>query len=128
MEQSEAKEIIGSLANGVNPITGEIFPEDSPYNNPKIIRALFTVLHFLENPRKREKKSIEEKQLENIANGRPRNAGLPWDDQQRQSLSNKFKEGSSVIQLANDFERTRGAIISELERQRIISGEEAMHL
>jgi len=39
MESQRAKEIIQLLADGVNPITGEEFPPDSPYNNPEIIRA-----------------------------------------------------------------------------------------
>lgn len=32
-------EILQALAAGTDPITGEVFPADSPYNQPEIIRA-----------------------------------------------------------------------------------------
>jgi hypothetical protein len=35
-------------ANGINPITGEILPDASPYNDPAVIRALFEALRALE--------------------------------------------------------------------------------
>ena len=44
MKIEEATDIVTILANGVNPLTGEAFPSDSPYQHPQVIRALFTVL------------------------------------------------------------------------------------
>lgn len=41
MDKHKVSEILLALAEGVNPSTGEIYPNDSPYNNPDIIRALF---------------------------------------------------------------------------------------
>ena len=41
MDISEARAIIKTLAKGVDPFTGEVFAEDSPYNHPQVIRALF---------------------------------------------------------------------------------------
>ncbi len=41
MDVKEAKEIIQFLAKGIDPVTGEMFPDNSPYNHPKVIRALF---------------------------------------------------------------------------------------
>ncbi len=40
MELEEAKDVVEALANGVDPVTGEVFAEDSPCNDPRIIRAL----------------------------------------------------------------------------------------
>ena len=40
MELQAAHQII-ALAQGVHPITVEAMPEDSPYNAPPVIRALF---------------------------------------------------------------------------------------
>ena len=34
-------EMLQALAAGTDPVIGEIFPADSPYNQPEIIRALF---------------------------------------------------------------------------------------
>ena len=43
MDIFEARSIVKSLAKGVNPVTGEVFGDESPYNHPHIIRALFVV-------------------------------------------------------------------------------------
>ncbi|KQR67233.1 hypothetical protein ASF92_16110 [Pedobacter sp. Leaf176] len=41
-------EILQAQAAGTDPITGEVFPADSPYNQPEIIRALFFAINQLE--------------------------------------------------------------------------------
>jgi len=38
MELNESRNIVNSLAQGVHPTTGEVFPPESPYNDPKVIR------------------------------------------------------------------------------------------
>lgn len=62
MDIDEAREILKALANGVNPATGEILPNSSPYNNPKIIRAIFTILETSAADKKAKKPSRESKQ------------------------------------------------------------------
>ncbi|QOL24985.1 hypothetical protein LP316_11800 [Thalassotalea sp. LPB0316] len=115
--------IIEALANGVNPLTGEILPNESLYNSPDVIRALFTALEHVKKPAKRRprtKKSIEDKQAENQSLGLPKNAGLPWSEQQRNELAEQFKGGENVSELASVFERTNGAITAELKKQGLI--------
>lgn len=119
MEIDEAKSLLSALANGLDPITGEVLPDTSPYNEPRVIRALFTLL----NPAKgsnQPKKTLDEKQQENVAAGRPRNVGLPWTESLKEELARKFKGGARLDQLAQDFERTKGAIISELVKQGLV--------
>lgn len=125
METKQAKEIVTLLANGTDPNTGEVYPIDSPYNDPLVIRALFTLLNNVRIPRKLTQISIEEKRTRNIAAGKPRNAGLPWSDDLRKELASKFKAGKSAGDLAGYFERTEGAILSELEHQGLIDGNDA---
>jgi hypothetical protein len=112
------------LANGVDPITGEVFADDSPYNHPMIIRALFSVLDQVKNPKKQNKLSVEERQAQNLASGKPRNAGLAWTEELKQEVAALFTQGKSVNELARYFERTEGAIVSELERQGLIKRDE----
>jgi len=114
--------IIESLANGVNPITGEVFDNDSVYNNPEVIRALFFVLEKVK--KSKTKKTIEEKQNMNISNGKPKNHGLPWTKELKEELKELFKQNKSISELANIFERTKGSIISELLKQELITEEE----
>ncbi len=120
MEIEKAKEIVSLLANGIDPITGEVFPDDSSYNHPSVIRALFTVLGSVRIPKKQNKQSIEEKQAQNVASGKPRNAGLPWTEELKQKVTKMFKEGTPIKELAIYFERTEGAIQSELMHQGLI--------
>ena len=47
MELQAAHQIIDTLAQGIHPVTGEAMPEDSPYNAPPVIRALFAVSQAL---------------------------------------------------------------------------------
>ncbi|MCH8543722.1 MAG: hypothetical protein LAT61_09140 [Alcanivorax sp.] len=119
MQLGEAREILAALANGVNPATGEILPESSPYNDPNVIRALFTVLSTIKSG-KQPKKTLEEKQQENVKAGRPKNAGLAWTDELKEQVASEFKSGVLIDELATHFERTRGAIASELVKQGLI--------
>jgi DNA-binding transcriptional ArsR family regulator len=123
MELEKAKEIVRLLADGIDPTTGEVLPKESPYNDPVIIRALFSVLESLKEVRK-PKKTIEQKQQENIDSGRPRNAGLPWTDELKTEVASKFQSGTSVPELSRHLERTKGAIVSELMRQGLIESDE----
>ncbi len=127
MEVKEAKEILGSLANGIDPITGEVFPENSPYNHPTVIRALFTILGNIRVPQKRTKLSIEQKQKQNLENGKPKNAGIPWTSEMKQNVAKMFNDGTSTQELASYFERTEGAIQSELEHQGLFEAYQQLH-
>jgi len=116
----KAKEIVEMLADGIDPTTGEILPPESHYNNPEIIRALFTILRSIRMPAKVLKKSIEEKQKENIENERPKNAGLSWNEEKKIEVSLLYSQGKTIDELSTHFERTIGAIKSELEHQDLI--------
>ncbi|MEJ2448067.1 MAG: hypothetical protein P8Y37_09030 [Anaerolineales bacterium] len=78
MELTEARTIVRTLAQGVDPITGEVFAADSAYNHPRVIRALFTVHDHTQSVR--GKMGADEKRQRNVERGLPRNAGLPWTD------------------------------------------------
>jgi len=127
MELNKAKETIEILADGINPATGEILPREGPYNDPVVIRALFTVLDSIKAI-KQPRRTTEERQNDNVENGRPRNAGLPWTTELKAEAAAKFKQGSSVKELAESFERSNGAITSELVRQGLIDATEVTRI
>ena len=125
MDEEQAREILRTLANGIDPVTGEVLPDESPYNHPAVIRALFQMVHAADerspSPKsKRSARSIEARQQENIRAGRPRNAGLPWNEASRAKLASSYRATTDVDQLSRDFERSRGAVISELVRQGLV--------
>ena len=106
METSEALRIIESLADGVDPFTGEVFPDNSPFQNPQTVRALFIATRALERLEVRQRR---ERQL-------PENTGNAWDDEEEEQLCASFDEGMTIGQLAERHRRTEGAIRSRLGR------------
>ena len=47
MDIIHAKKIIRTLADGIDPTTGEVLPKESVYNSPEVIRALYTLLEIV---------------------------------------------------------------------------------
>jgi hypothetical protein len=47
METDRATEILRLLGEGIDPFTGEIFPQNSPYQHPDTVRALFKAIDAL---------------------------------------------------------------------------------
>jgi hypothetical protein len=109
MELQTARAILDTLAQGIHPVTGEVMPEDSPYNAPPVIRALFAVSQALESgaeappaPRKRERGDL------------PPNTGKAWSPGDDESLRAGFAAGTPTKDLAAALGRTRWAIESRL--------------
>jgi len=106
MEQSEALEIIKLLSEGIDPETGEVLEEDSVYNKPQIIRALFIAVSALERVHK----------IENKKSALPVNAGKPWATEEDDKLIKAFDRGKSISALSQSHSRTKGAISARLVR------------
>ena len=121
MEILKAVEMVEAVVNGTNPITGEAIPENSHFNSPEIIRALFTCTQHIKHPPPKSQKTLEERQAENQRKGLPKNVGLPWTNEMRAKLAESFKSGESMRHLAATFERTRNAIVLELQKQGLVS-------
>ena len=106
MDIIRAKEILSILAEGVDPTTGEILPEDSVCNKAEIVRALYTVLNSLDA--KKRTKTL------------PANAGKPWTKEADSKLKELYEAGMSTKELSAEFERSSGSITSRLARLGLI--------
>lgn len=63
MDIKRAKEIISALAEGIDPTTGELLPEESVCNKGEVVRAFYAILHDhgdKNNGRKARKKEPED--------------------------------------------------------------------
>lgn len=98
MELSYAIEYLTTLADGVDPATGEVLPAGHICNRADTVRALYAVL------RPAEKRASEN----------PPNAGKPWSPQEDDQLLAEYHAGQTVPQLAQLHARTTGAIRSRL--------------
>jgi hypothetical protein len=105
MELQAARQIIDTLAQGIHPVTGEVMPEDSPYNAPPVIRALFAVSQALDAPAATVAKPRREL---------PPNAGKAWLAEEDDRLEAAFAAGVALKQVAEDLGRTTWAIEARL--------------
>jgi hypothetical protein len=105
MELQIARQIIDTLAQGINPITGEPMPEDSPYNAAPIIRALHAVSRALEDLQPAPMLQRKE---------RPLNAGKQWTQQEDAALEIAFDAGISIKQVAAELGRSTYSIEARL--------------
>lgn len=127
MNQERVISIIDALANGIDPITGEVLPDSSPYNQPEVIRALFHVINLLPKVKK-PKKTTEQKQQENIDKGQPKNFGLPWLDEDVTFVIDQYNSGVSIDSIANEQARKPSSIIGLLKKRDVITEELAFSL
>jgi hypothetical protein len=121
MERQTAAHIIGTLAQGIDPHTGEKLPADHPCQHPDTVRALFQAVQALSD--------IPDARSRRAAAGAPdsaasppsssafsSNAGKPWSEQDDQALAAAFEAGKPVSELAREHRRTRTAIQARLVR------------
>jgi len=100
MEPNQALAIVRSLAEGVDPESGELFPRDSAYQRPQTVRALYAAAAALDQAGRAERRRAE----------LPRKTGTPWAEDEDRSLLAAFDAGRSLTELAAAHQRTQGAI------------------
>ena len=108
MELQTARAMIDTLAQGIHPVTGEVMPEDSPYNAPLVIRALFAVSQALEGAAPPAAKRAR------VRADLPANTGKAWTAQDDEQLRAGFIAGTPTKDLAAALGRTRWAVESRL--------------
>ena len=104
MDISYAKEIVTVLADGINPVTGEVLPETDSCNQPDVIRALHTILAELDRVQQKSSKP------------KPENAGMPWSTEEDEKLLSAYREGVPSSELAKIHKRTKTSIKARLVR------------
>jgi hypothetical protein len=110
MDDARAFAILSALANGVHPATGEVFPADSPYQDPDTIRALYVAL------RRMEGRTLEGRRRSDSDADRPTNAGKAWTPPEDEALLKAFDAGQTLEMLAQQHGRTSAGIRARLEK------------
>lgn len=99
MDILRAKEILEILADGINPMTGEVLPPEDACNQADVVRALHAVLSAI--PASKTKPQ-------------PVNAGKPWTPEEENDVVKAYDSGKSVSAIAKEHGRSKGAIESRL--------------
>lgn len=104
MDIERAKGLLKCLADGIDPLTGEVFPSDHVCNRPEMIRALYCILGELDGVKAKPEKK------------QPENAGKPWTSEEDAYLCKLFDDGVTKRDMCEHFQRSRGAIEARLVR------------
>ena len=106
MEHARALALVATLADGIDPFTGEAFAADSPYQHPDVVRALFLAHQALGQPPagRRER------------GGAGPNAGKPWTATEDERLCTAFDGGDAIKAIADMHGRSRLAIEARLAK------------
>jgi hypothetical protein len=107
MDEAKALSVVSALANGINPLTGEVLAADSPYQSSTIVRALYVAIRALEQTARRRTRP---------RTGMPGNAGKLWTEEEDGRLLAGFDEGQSIGDLARVHGRTQAGIQARLEK------------
>ena len=106
MQLQSALPIVRALADGVNPLTGEAYPEHSPYAEPRALRALYSAVDLMQREVEREKRR------ERL----PANFGKPWTEGEDHALSIAFDAGLALAEIGRKHARTLSSIRLRLEK------------
>ena len=94
--------MLRALAAGRHPLSGAELPEESCYQSAKVLRALLAGIDALEKSAARKTRLL------------PAGAGKPWDADEDEALVSDFETVTTIGDLAQNHQRTEGAIRSRL--------------
>jgi len=106
MDLVSARQILESLADGLDPASGEALGSGSPTQSPDVIDALRVALGALDEQTRRRDRATQ----------LPAKAGQPWTREEDRALAEAFDAGHSVAVIAERFQRTEGSIAARLVR------------
>jgi len=104
MDQAQALAVVRSLANGVDPASGEVFAPDSPYQRADTVRALYVAAEALERSERFSRRRAD----------LPPKVGQPWTEEEDRKLLASFDAGRGLAELAATHERTQTGIRARL--------------
>lgn len=113
MNAKDAYILLETLMDGVNPITGELLPEDHVCHEPAVLRALHKALVALRNS---DDMPVDDTALVN-RNGKL-NAGRPWTQKDLDWLKQLHEAGASMEEMCHLLQRRKRGI----ERQLVYLG------
>lgn len=118
METHMTLQILKTLADGIDPATGEQFAAGTAYQHPDTVRALFSAIRMLESPALAASGPAPAKQSGAPATGKsgPENSGRPWSEEEDARLGSTYDSGKSIDELAGIHKRSKLAIEARLAR------------
>ncbi|HXS19605.1 MAG TPA: hypothetical protein VN735_00170 [Steroidobacteraceae bacterium] len=114
MQQARARQILQSLIQGLDPVTGQELPHETVLQHADVLRALLAGLSALEQTAARAQRRAQ----------LPDKVGQAWTTEEEARLVAAFKKGDSPVAIARQHGRTLRAIEARLEKLGLITAEE----
>ncbi len=114
MTQTRARQILQSLIQGMDPVTGEELPHETVLQHADVLRALLAGLNAIEQTAARAQRRAQ----------LPDNVGQAWTAEEEGRLVAAFKSGDSPLAIARQHGRTLRAIEARLEKLGMITAEQ----
>jgi len=111
MTQARARQILQSLIQGADPVTGEELPQETVLQHADVLRALLAGLNALEQTAVRAQRRAQ----------LPDNVGHAWTTDEESRLVAAFKSGDSPVAMARQHGRTLRAVEARLEKLGLIT-------
>jgi hypothetical protein len=111
MTQTRARQILQSLIQGIDPVTGEELPHETVLQHADVLRALLAGLAALEQTAVRARRRAQ----------LPDHVGQAWTSEEESRLVAAFKAGDSPVAIARKHGRTLRAIEARLEKLGLIT-------
>ncbi len=114
MTQTRARQILQSLIQGIDPVTGAELPHETVLQRADVLRALLAGLTAIEQASARAQRRAQ----------LPGNVGQAWTTEEESRLVAAFKSGDSAVAMARQHGRTLRAIEARLEKLGLITAEQ----
>ncbi len=114
MDPLDARQILQTLVQGFDPVSGAELPCATPFQHAEVIQALLAGITALEAQEVRTRRRAQ----------LPENVGRPWSIAEEERLAASFRSGESLTAIAGQHRRTLAAIESRLERLGLLAPEQ----
>lgn len=114
MQTLEARRLLQTLLEGVDPASGQALPAGNLLQQAPIRQALLAALAALEQAAQREQRR----------RALPANTGRPWREPEQEQMLAAFRAGTPAEVIAHELGRTLGAIEARLELLGVLTADQ----
>lgn len=106
MNAKDAYTLLETLLDGIDPLTGEMLPEEHVCQEPAVLRALHRALVALQN----EADADDEANAADERKTRYPRAGRPWTQEDLERLKQLYEDGTSMEEMCHLLQRRKSGI------------------